>query len=141
MKAAQIQSIDIAEKLLASAAAWRLNATADINGLLDIYWRGLLILFVRQFDGEKSCACDLFPEQHISDRTRTLYARSMVQRGLAAAHDVPVTSISELRMTDSAKNLIPNALRKWRDVPRSHPAISAQSETIPPNQIIENQRY
>ena len=50
----------------------------------DNIWRGLLILLIRQLNGDQSRICNIFPQHWLSDRTRILYTRRMLKNGMLA---------------------------------------------------------
>ncbi len=71
-------------------------------------WPALLILWDRQSRAIPTRVADLYPQPMMSDRTRMLYIRLMVQRGFINPLLSPSDVQSELSLSDDARHHLMN---------------------------------
>jgi hypothetical protein len=86
----------------------------ELGALPDPVWRALLTLFVMQAQGKPCRISDMFPGPQVSDRTRLLYIRLMVQRGLLYPSQLSYNSESAFRISDVASQALLEILKTWR---------------------------
>ncbi len=86
----------------------------ELGGLSDPVWRALLTLYIMQAQGKPCRITDMFPGPQVSDRTRLLYIRLMVQRGLLVPPQLSYNADNDIKISDVTSDALREILNTWR---------------------------
>ncbi len=114
MRTSLQSGVDAAAHYLSFGQAGEKSFHGEFSGLSGAVWRALLTLYIMQAQGKPCRISDMFPGPQVSDRTRLLYIRLMVQRGLLYPSQLSYNSKSDIRISDVASDALREILKTWR---------------------------
>lgn len=114
MRTSLQNGVDAATHYLSLAQAVEASFNTKFIGLPDPVLSALLTLYTMQVQKKPCRIIDMFPGLQVSDRTRLLYIRLMVQRGLLAPAQPSCNSKSDITISDVANEALVEILNIWR---------------------------
>lgn len=114
MRTSLQKGVDAAAHYLSLAKVVEVSFNAEFVGLPDPVWNALLTLYTMQAQKKPCRIIDMFPGPQVSDRTRLLYIRLMVQRGLLVPSQLSDNADSDITISDVASEALLEILNTWR---------------------------